>query len=166
MALDFLEDSRSFALADIDRDGRLEIVLKNRNAPQMRVLHNAMKNIGRCISFRLRGKRAIATRSARPSRWKPAAIGRPNICRRAQDSYRSTPRNCSLEWESMRAIRATVRWPSGLVQVFDRCRLTIALKSRRSQPFPAKAFAPLAVPGDSPARRLRILALRRSDMAH
>ena len=28
VALDFLEDSRSFALADLDHDGRLEVILK------------------------------------------------------------------------------------------------------------------------------------------
>ena len=28
VGLDFLEDSRSFALADIDHDGRLEVILK------------------------------------------------------------------------------------------------------------------------------------------
>ncbi len=58
VALDFLEDSRSFALADIDHDGRLEIILKNRNAPQVRVLHNAMRDIGPSISFRLRGTKS------------------------------------------------------------------------------------------------------------
>ncbi len=38
--LDFLEDGRSFALADFDHDGRQEVFLKNRNAPQLRVLKN------------------------------------------------------------------------------------------------------------------------------
>ncbi len=47
VGLDFLEDSRSFALADIDHDGRLEVILKNRNAPQLRILHNVMKDLGR-----------------------------------------------------------------------------------------------------------------------
>ena len=56
--LDFLEDSRSFALADIDHDGRLEVILKNRNAPQLRILHNAMKDIGDSIAFRLRGHKS------------------------------------------------------------------------------------------------------------
>ncbi|HEY0784314.1 MAG TPA: VCBS repeat-containing protein, partial [Acidobacteriaceae bacterium] len=41
--LDFPEDARSFALADLDGDGRLEVILKNRNAPQVRVLHNATR---------------------------------------------------------------------------------------------------------------------------
>ena len=58
VGLDFLEDSRSFALADIDHDGRLEIILKNRNAPQLRISRNAMKDLGRSISFRLRGQKS------------------------------------------------------------------------------------------------------------
>ncbi len=45
VGLDFPEDSRSFALADLDHDGRLELILKNRNAPQLRILHNGMKEI-------------------------------------------------------------------------------------------------------------------------
>ena len=49
--LDFVEDSRCFALADVDHDGRLEVILKNRNAPQLRVLHNVMKDIGNSISL-------------------------------------------------------------------------------------------------------------------
>src|ERR1035441_9154412 len=55
VGLDFLEDSRTFGLADLDHDGRLEVILKNRNAPQLRIVHNAMKDIGRSIAFRLRG---------------------------------------------------------------------------------------------------------------
>jgi len=55
LGLDFPEDSRSFVLADLDHDGRLEVILKNRNAPQLRVLHNGMKDLGHSIVFRLRG---------------------------------------------------------------------------------------------------------------
>jgi hypothetical protein len=56
--LDFREDSRAFALADFDHDGRLEMVLKNRNAPQIRILHNQMPELGNSISFRLRGEKS------------------------------------------------------------------------------------------------------------
>jgi hypothetical protein len=38
VGLDFPDDSRAFALADLDHDGRLEVVLKNRNSPQIRIL--------------------------------------------------------------------------------------------------------------------------------
>ena len=60
VGLDFPEDSRSFVLADIDHDGRLEVILKNRNAPQLRILHNVMKELGQSIVFCLQGKTSIA----------------------------------------------------------------------------------------------------------
>src|SRR4029079_6841698 len=58
LLMDFSEDSRAFALADFDHDGRLELVLKNRNAPQIRVLHNVLTQIGSSVSFRLRGTKS------------------------------------------------------------------------------------------------------------
>ncbi|MBV8569235.1 MAG: CRTAC1 family protein, partial [Acidobacteriaceae bacterium] len=58
MGLDFLEDGRSFALADIDHDGRLEVVLKNRNAPQLRILKNVVTDLPSSISFRLQGTKS------------------------------------------------------------------------------------------------------------
>ena len=42
VGMDFLEDGRAFALADFDHDGRLEVFLKNRNGPQLRLLQNVM----------------------------------------------------------------------------------------------------------------------------
>src|SRR6202023_1461839 len=58
VGLDFPDDSRSFVLADLDHDGRLEVVLKNRNAPQLRVLRNVMPGIGHSIGLRLRGNKS------------------------------------------------------------------------------------------------------------
>src|SRR5262249_14063119 len=58
IGMDFREDGRSFALADLDHDGRLEVVLKNRNSPQVRIVRNAMAEIGAAISFRLRGTKS------------------------------------------------------------------------------------------------------------
>ena len=58
LRLDFLDDSRAFALADLDHDGRLEIVLKNRTGPQLRILHNSMKDLGSSISFHLAGTKS------------------------------------------------------------------------------------------------------------
>jgi len=52
VGLDFLEDGRSFALSDFDHDGRLEIFLKNRNGPQLRVLKNVLTDLGPSIAFR------------------------------------------------------------------------------------------------------------------
>src|SRR5207244_13611094 len=58
VGMEFVDDSRSFALADLDHDGRLEVVLKNRTAPQLRMLRNVMNEIGNSISFRLRGTKS------------------------------------------------------------------------------------------------------------
>ena len=56
--LDFLEDGRAFALADFDHDGRQEVFLKNRSAPQLRLLKNVTDDLPPSISFRLRGTKS------------------------------------------------------------------------------------------------------------
>ncbi len=56
VGLDFIEDSRAFALADFDHDGRVEVLLKSRNAPQLRLLKNVAGELPPSISFRLRGR--------------------------------------------------------------------------------------------------------------
>ena len=58
VGLDFVEDGRAFALADFDHDGRLEVFLKNRNAPQLRLLKNVMKDLPPSIAFRLQGTKS------------------------------------------------------------------------------------------------------------
>lgn len=58
VGLDFLEDGRSFALADFDHDGRQEFLLKNRNAPQLRLLKNVVPELPPSICFRLRGTKS------------------------------------------------------------------------------------------------------------
>ena len=58
VGLDFVEDGRSFALADFDHDGRLEVLLKNRNAPQLRLLKNVMDDLPPSIAFRLQGTKS------------------------------------------------------------------------------------------------------------
>src|SRR6267378_2752152 len=56
--LDFLEDGRSFALADFYHDGRLEVLVKNRSAPQVRLVKNVSKDLGPSIAFRLEGTKS------------------------------------------------------------------------------------------------------------
>jgi tetratricopeptide (TPR) repeat protein len=53
--LDFADDSRAFAVTDIDNDGNLDIILKSRLAPQVRVLRNNCGLDRRAIALRLRG---------------------------------------------------------------------------------------------------------------
>jgi tetratricopeptide (TPR) repeat protein/peroxiredoxin len=117
VGLDFIEDGRSFAVGDFDHDGRLEIVLKNRNAPQLRVLKNFMRELPPAISFRLQGKKSNRD-----------AIGASVTIE--TDAGRQT---CSLQaWsgflsqhskdvffglgEAKGPVRASIHWPSGFVQ--------------------------------------------------
>jgi len=120
VGLDFLEDSRSFVLADIDHDGRLEVILKNRNAPQLRILRNGMEDIGRSISFRLRGKKSnrdaigsavtVEAGGTRQIRYLQAGSG--FLAQHSKDLYFGVGKHEGN-------VRATVRWPSGLTQVFE-----------------------------------------------
>ena len=63
-----LEDGRPLPSRDFDHDGRLEVVLKNRNGPQVRFFKNVMPDLCAVIAFRLPGRRAIRTLSAQRSR--------------------------------------------------------------------------------------------------
>jgi len=119
VGLDFLEDSRSFALADIDHDGRLEVILKNRNAPQIRVLHNSMKTIGASISFRLRGHKsnrdaigaAITVETPKLTQTKYLQAGSGFLSQHAKQVFFGIG-------DAAEVTRAVVRWPSGLAQTF------------------------------------------------
>ena len=118
VGLDFVEDGRAFALADFDHDGRLEVFLKNRNAPQLRLLKNVMRgSCRRRLRFACKARRAIATPSARRSRLKPAA-GRQTRMLQAGSGFLSQHSKDVFFGlgETKGPVRASIRWPSGLVQ--------------------------------------------------
>ncbi len=58
IGLDFTEDARAFALADFDHDGRQEVFLKNRNAPQLRILKNVAETLPPSVVICLRGTKS------------------------------------------------------------------------------------------------------------
>jgi tetratricopeptide (TPR) repeat protein len=118
--LDFPDDSRSFVLADLDNDGRLEVVLKNRNAPQLRILRNVMKEIGRSIAFRLRGTKsnrdaigtAVTVAAEEHKQTKYLQAGSGFLSQHTKELFFGLGKTEG-------SVRATIRWPSGLVQVFE-----------------------------------------------
>jgi tetratricopeptide (TPR) repeat protein len=120
VGLDFFEDSRAFALADIDHDGRLEVILKNRNAPQLRILHNAMTEIGDSISFKLRGHKSnrdaigaavtVLTGALRQTKYLQAGSG--FLSQHSKELFFGVGKPEGT-------IRATVRWPNGESQQFE-----------------------------------------------
>jgi Flp pilus assembly protein TadD/peroxiredoxin len=143
LGLDFPEDSRSFALTDIDHDGRLEVILKNRNAPQLRILHNVMKDLGQSISFRLRGHKSnrdaigaaitVETGTLRQTKYLQAGTG--FLSQHSKEMFFGVGKPEQI-------IRATVRWPSGLSQQFEHLPVNHRFEIEEgSSSFVAKPFA-------------------------
>jgi tetratricopeptide (TPR) repeat protein/peroxiredoxin len=119
VGLDFVEDGRSFALADFDHDGRLELCLKNRNAPQLRLLKNIVRSLPPSIAFRLQGTKsnrdaigAVITVEAGPRRQTRALqAGSGFLSQHSKDVFFGLG-------DAKGPVRASIRWPSGLVQEF------------------------------------------------
>lgn len=142
VGLDFLEDSRSFALADLDHDGRLEVVLKNRNAPQLRILHNAMEDIGDSIAFRLRGHKsnrdaigaAVTVETEETTQTKYLQAGSGFLAQHSKEVFFGIGKPKG-------PLKATVHWPSGLVQKFESLPINHRIEIEEgSNSFGAKAF--------------------------
>ncbi len=119
VGMDFVEDGRAFALADFDHDGRLEILLKNRNAPQLRLLKNTMRDLPPSIAFHLRGTKSnrdaigslvtVETQKMRQTRTLQAGSGFLS---------QHTKELLFGLGDASGPVRASVRWPSGLLQEF------------------------------------------------
>jgi len=117
VGLDFVEDCRSFALADFDHDGRLEVALKNRNAPQLRLLKNVVDSLPPSISFRLRGTKSnrdaigasvtVESSAGRQTRMLQAGSG--FLSQHSKDVFFGLG-------DAVGPVHATIRWPSGMVQ--------------------------------------------------
>ena len=149
LGLDFPDDSRAFALADYDHDGRLEVFLKNRTGPQLRLLRCELKDLGNSIAFRLRGTKSnrdaigtvisIETELGRQTRHLQAGTG---FC-----SQHSKEIFFGLG-KTSGSIDARIRWPSGLVQEFHslpvnhRVEITEGSEQWRAEPFRARRTQP------------------------
>jgi Flp pilus assembly protein TadD/peroxiredoxin len=152
VGLDFPEDGRSFALADIDHDGRLEVILKNRNAPQLRILHNAMKEIGQSISFRLRGHKsnrdaigaAVTVEMGTLRQTKYLQAGSGFLAQHSKELFFGLGMADGT-------VRATIRWPSGLSQELKELPVDHRIEVEEgSAAFVAKPFT-VPVPAHSQA---------------
>lgn len=149
--LDFLEDGRSFVLADFDHDGRQELFLKNRNAPQLRLLKNVAEQLPPSIAFRLRGVKsnpdAIGATIAVGRQRKTLQAGSGFLSQHSKEVFFGLGDNKG-------PVNATIRWPSGVVQqlhglpVNHRVWVDEGSESSRVEPF--RSFeSPL--PSEAPA---------------
>jgi tetratricopeptide (TPR) repeat protein len=117
VGLDFLEDGRAFALADFDHDGRLEVFLKNRNSPQLRILRNEIPGLGQSVAFRLSGRKSnrdaigaeITLETKNGRQIKSLQAGSGFLSQHTKDVFFGLG-------TASGPLRATIRWPSGLVQ--------------------------------------------------
>ncbi len=110
--LDVAEDSRAFAFTDIDGDGNLDIVLKSRLAPQVRIFQNVCGVGKRTIVLSLRGtesnRDAIGARVEVDGQVKWLAAGSAYL------SQHTKRMHFGLRGE--RAEKVRIQWPSGKVQ--------------------------------------------------
>jgi tetratricopeptide (TPR) repeat protein len=150
VGLDFLQDGRTFALGDFDRDGRLEVVLKNRNSPQLLYLKNVLPELPPAISFRLTGRKSnrdavgaritIQTPNGRQTRT--VRIGSGFLAQHTKEMFFGLGAAKSV-------VRATIDWPNGFRQKLEdlpinhRIWVEEGLPPSRIEPF-AKAEGSLA----------------------
>jgi tetratricopeptide (TPR) repeat protein len=142
LGLDFIDDSRTFVLADLDHDGRLEVILKNRNAPQLRILHNSMKDLGHSISFRLRGHKsnrdaigsAITLEAGTLHQTKYLQAGSGFLAQHSKEVFFGVG-------NTEGSVRAKIRWPGGLIQEFEHVPVNNRIQIEEgSEIFAAKPF--------------------------
>jgi tetratricopeptide (TPR) repeat protein len=149
VGMDFPQDSRTFALADFDQDGRLEVLLKNRNAPQLRMLKNFASGLPPAIAFRLRGKASnrdaigatvtIETATGRQTRVLQAGSG--FLAQHSKQIFFGLGAQKG-------PVKATIRWPNGLEQKLSelpanhRIWVEEGEKPTRMEPFKAPPARP------------------------
>jgi tetratricopeptide (TPR) repeat protein len=117
VGLDCIEDGRTFTLGDFDLDGRLEVVLKNRNSPQLRYFKNAIADLPPAISFRLTGKQSnrdavgarITVEASSGRQCRTLQIGSGFLAQHTKELFFGLGPEKS-------AVQATIQWPSGLLQ--------------------------------------------------
>jgi len=146
--LDLIQDSRAFALADLDGDGRQEVVIKNRNAPQIGILRNTMNELGSAVSIRLRGTKsnrdaigtAVTVRSGNLRQTKYLQAGTGFLSQHAKEFFFGLGK-------AEGRIFVLVRWPEGSTQEFADVpanhRLTIEEGNTQLSAVPFSAVAPI-----------------------
>ncbi len=143
--LDFADDSRAFALTDFDGDGRPDIILKSRLAPQVRVLQNDCAGANNSIAFELRGTKsnrdAIGARIQvdKQTKWLDAGSG--FLSQHSKRILFGLGKD-----ESAKQVRVT--WPSGAEQHFSDLRAGHTYRlvegSPKPEPIPFRPLQPLS----------------------
>ena len=111
--LDKAEDSRAFAFTDIDGDGNVDIVLKSRLGPQVRVFQNDCGAARKAIVFALRGTKS--NRDAIGARVEVDGQAKWLVAGSGYLSQHSKRLHFGLG-DRDRAEKVRITWPSGATQ--------------------------------------------------
>jgi hypothetical protein len=150
--LDFPDDARALAALDWDGDGRLDLWVKNRSAPQLRFLHNRCAAGAGSISIRLVGKTCnrdavgavVVLESAGRRLVRAVSAGDGYLAQSSAWLHFGLPEGAAIE-------RATVAWPGGareeLLGLEAGGRFVVEQGSGRAQAAPRRTvrFAPGAL---------------------
>ena len=113
--LDRADDTRTFAVTDVDGDGCLDLFLKSRLGPQVRVMRNVAGRGSKSIGFALRGTKSnrdgIGARVEVDGALKFVAAGSGYLSQHTKRLYFGLGSHD-------RAAKVRVVWPSGVEQSF------------------------------------------------
>ena len=160
LGLDLRDDSRAFGLADFDGDGRLEFVLKNRTAPQLRVMRNSMEGLGNVVVLRLVGH--TSNRDAIGSLVTVEHTGRRQVKQLSAGSGFASQHTKEMFFgvgDAEGEIAVTVRWPDGRSSHFEHlpANQRITLEEGKGD-FKAAPFRPARVTSGESARLPKFVA--------
>ena len=163
VGLDFLEDGRAFAFSDFDHDGRLEVFLKNRNAPQLRLLKNVIKELPPSIALRLRGVKSNRDAIGAVITFQ-SDLGKQTKSLQAGSGFLSQHSKELLFGlgQTNGPVQVSIRWPSGLVQEFrnlpinHRIWLEEGKAEFRKEPFTLQNAAKRPAPKEQPTESLPV----------
>ncbi|MCW5982077.1 MAG: VCBS repeat-containing protein [Bryobacteraceae bacterium] len=117
--IDFADDGRAVAVLDLDGDGNLDMLIKNRNGPQVRVFRNECAGSRRSLVLRLEGTRsnrdAIGARVEVDGQVKFVMAGGTYLSQSTKALHFGMG-------EKDTAQSVAIYWPSGLKQEFHGLR--------------------------------------------
>jgi len=116
---DFADDSRAFAVTDFDGDGNLDLLLKSRLGPQVRLLRNEWGTGSHAIAIKLTG--GPSNRDAIGAAVEVEWAGKRTVSFMQAGSGYLSQNTKTLHFglgDASHADRIAIRWPSGLRQEF------------------------------------------------
>ncbi|HLV00979.1 MAG TPA: FG-GAP-like repeat-containing protein [Acidobacteriota bacterium] len=117
--LDYPDDGRAFGISDFDVDGDLDVIVKNRTAPQIRVLRNGNSTDNTSVAFELVGTNSnrdavgtrILLRSGDQRRHKEVKAGSGFLSQHSHRVYFGLPAGSHVD-------EVRIEWISGITESF------------------------------------------------